>query len=129
MKRPSIFFRLFSVGVFLLSFAFSVSVSAHQVGSQNGNANHQHVYKRSTYGNGVIEGHYAQPPGSRGIVIWRAAPSRSYARTQPGFRIPPRVPPQPSLKQMYKQKPASQMYRQKPVFSKNQRLAPSFYRK
>ena len=105
--KPSITFcRSLLIGITLLGFAVSSSVTAHQVGDPNGKSNHQHVYKPNAYGKGATAGHHAQPAGSRGIVIWQAAPSRSYAKTQPGIKIPSGHTKQPSQKQMYQQKPA-----------------------
>ena len=120
MKSSIILLRTFLVGVFLLSFTFSSLVSAHQVGDPNGKSNHQHVYKSNAYGKGATAGHYAQPAGSNGIVIWQAAPNRSYAKTQPGFKVPSGHSKQPTQKQTYQQKPA---------FSKNQDRTPDLNRR
>ncbi len=102
-------------GFLLIGLVFSSSLGAHQINGSDGKPTHEHVYKTSPYGTGVTVGHYAQPVGSRGIVIWQVAPSRSYARARPGFRIPREPTPQVSQKQMF---------RQKPVFRKTQNRVP-----
>lgn len=120
MNTFSLPLRLLFVGIFLLNGALSSAVMAHQIGDKNGKTDHQHVYKRNAYGKGVTIGHYAQPAGSRGIVIWQASPYRSYAKIRPGFKISQDHAPQPSLKQLYQQKPA---------FSKDQHRTPDFDKK
>ena len=102
--------------VFLLS---STAAWSHDVVDVNGNPTHQHVYKNSGYGNGQIAGHAAKPAGSRGIVLWQAAPSKSYARPQSGMSIP-RNP----FSKKDPKRDAKKMYQQKPAFSKTRDRTP-----
>lgn len=97
----------------------SVSVFAHDVVGLDGKPTHQHVYKNGGFGNGPISGHAAKPAGSRGIVIWDSAPSRSYAKPQTGLRIPSNP-----FSKRDPQRDAKSMYKQKPTFSKNQDRTP-----
>jgi len=108
------------IGFLLTGVVFSSSVIAHELKGLDGKPTHEHVYRRNAYGQGATVGHYAQPAGSRGIVIWQASPSQAYARKQPGFKIPQGHAPQVSQKQMFQQKP---------VFSKEQSRTPSFGKK
>lgn len=117
MKTSSFITRYWAAGVLLLGCTFSSSLFAHQVTGVNGKSNHQHAYKSNAYGKGATEGHYAQPAGSKGIVIWQASPSRTYGKTQPGFKVPKG------------NKSQKQMYGQKPVFTKNQNRTPVLKRK
>jgi len=114
MKTSNTLFHTFAISAFLLCCVFSLSVSAHQVGGQNGNPNHQHVYKSNSYGQGATAGHFAKPAGSNGIVIWQAAPNRGYTKTQPGFKVPSSHTKQTT---------------QKPVFNKNQSHVPNLDKK
>jgi len=120
MKSRNIARSSLLTGFVLTTLAFSTSVIAHQVNGPDGKPTHEHVYKRSTYGSGVVVGHYAQPAGSRGIVIWQGAPNRGYGKAQPGFIIPQGNTPQPSQKQMFQQKP---------TFTRDQRQIPGFNKK
>ena len=105
------------IGFLLTSLVYSSSVVAHELYGSDGKLTHEHVYKRNAYGKGLTVGHYAQPAGSRGIVIWQASPGQGYARKQPGFRIPQGPAPQVSQKQLFQQAP---------VFSKYQSRTPGF---
>jgi len=116
MKIPATLFRSFIVAVLLLSYTFSSTIFAHQVSDTSGKATHKHVYKSNAYGKGATAGHLAKPAGSNGIVIWQAAPNRSYSKTQHGFKVPGGHTKQTSQKQMYQQKP---------VFNKNQNRIPN----
>jgi hypothetical protein len=120
MKTSTVVFRTLSIAIFLFSCTFSMALSAHQVDDPNGKSTHQHVYKRNSYGQGATAGHFAKPAGSNGIVLWQAAPSRSYAKPQPGFKVPNGHTKQSSQKQMYQQKP---------VFNKNQNRVPNLDKK
>lgn len=108
------------IGFLLTSLAYSSSIVAHELYGSEGKPTHEHVYKRNAYGKGVTVGHYAQPAGSRGIVIWQASPSQGYARKQPGLKIPQGPAPQVSQKQLF---------RQAAVFSKYQSRTPGFGKK
>jgi hypothetical protein len=112
--------RFLQSGILLLGLLISTSVLAHDIRTADGQPTHKHVYKKSAYGNGVVTGHYAQPAGSKGIVIWRSSPNRSYAKAQPGFRVPSAHRKQPSAKQIHQQKP---------TFTKEKRKAPDLKRK
>jgi hypothetical protein len=112
--------RFLQSGILLLGLLISTSVLAHDIRTASGQPTHQHAYKKSSYGNGAVAGHVAKPAGSNGIVIWQSAPSRSYAKTQPGFKVPSAHSKQPSAKQTYQQKP---------VFTKEKRKAPDLKRK
>jgi hypothetical protein len=120
MKTSTVVFRTLCIAIFLLSCTFSMALSAHQVDDPNGKSTHQHVYKRNSYGQGATAGHFAKPAGSNGILLWQAAPSRSYAKPQPGFKVPNGHTKQSSQKQMYQQKP---------VFNKNQNRVPNLDKK
>lgn len=114
LKFRSIIYAL--PAAFLLS---SVSAFAHDVVGIDGKPTHQHVYKNGGYGNGRIAGHAAKPAGSRGIVLWQAAPSPTYVKPQTGMSIPSN----PFSKRDPKRDPKN-MYQQKPSFSKDQDRTP-----
>lgn len=120
MKNFSAIPGAFLIGLIFISAVYSSPVAAHEVYGPGDNLTHRHVYKRNAFGQGATAGHYAQPAGSRGIVIWQASPSQSYGRGRAGIRIPNLHSRQPSQKQLYQQKP---------VFSKDQNRTPDFSKK
>jgi hypothetical protein len=112
--------RFLQNGILLLSLFISTSVLAHDIRTASGQPTHSHAYKNSSYGTGAVAGHVAKPAGSNGIVIWQSSPSRSYAKTQPGFKVPSGHAKQPSAKQIHQQQP---------TFTKEKRKAPDLKRK
>ena len=99
-------YRLLIPWILLLGSMISIPVSAHELSGLNGkNPTHQHVYKNSGYGKGLTPGHYAQPAGSNGIVIWSASASKSFGKSQPGFVIPGHYSPK-TQKELFHRKPA-----------------------
>lgn len=114
-------FKLRSVfyGLPLALLLSSGTAFSHDVVGVDGKPTHQHVYKNGGYGNGQISGHAAKPAGSRGIVLWDAASSPTYAKPQTGMRIPSN----PFSKKDPK-RDAKNMYKQKPAFSKNRNRTP-----
>lgn len=61
---------------------------AHQLVNPNGSvAPHQHVYKRSGYGNNYITGHVAPTRHGHNMIIWSPAPTNSYGNSVPRMHI------------------------------------------
>jgi len=114
MKKPIIRLHLFFSVFLLAGLMISVPATAHELKGPDGNSTHKHVYKANSFGKGAAEGHYAQPAGSNGIVIWQSSANRSYAKSQPGFKVPGANNTQAS---------------KKAVFTKEQRKAPDLNRK
>lgn len=124
MNNSNIKLRTFRIGLPLaLVFAATLLIGdtshAHEVIGADGKPTHSHVYKKAPYGNGVIAGHAANPPGSNGIVIWQSAPEQGYNRAQSGMS----VPRDPWSKKNHKSD-QKQMYKQKPAFKKGQSHTP-----
>ena len=62
---------------------------AHDLVSLNGQGqSHQHVARSGAFGSNPQSGHYAKPPGSKGILIWSPSTRSNYGKAQPGMQIP-----------------------------------------
>lgn len=114
MKRLITLRRVVLHSFLLFGLVIAVPGTAHDVKGPDGKPTHKHVYKANSFGKGTTAGHYAQPAGSNGIVIWQSSSSRSYSKTQPGFKVPD---------VNSKQQP------QKATFTKQKRKAPDLIRK
>lgn len=114
MKRLISLRRVVITSFLLFGLVIAVPGIAHDVKGPDGNPTHKHVYKANSFGKGATAGHYAQPAGSNGIVIWQSSPNRGYGKTQPGFKVP-----DTNSKQQPK----------KATFTKQQRKAPDLIRK
>lgn len=80
-----------TAAVLLLAVACLVTsplARAHQLSDPNGAVvPHQHVYKRSSYGNGFVSGHVVQTRHGHNMIIWSPAPSNSFSSSAPQMRI------------------------------------------
>ena len=71
------------------SIASASPTAAHDLVSLNGQGqSHQHVARSGAFGSNPQSGHYAKPPGSKGIVIWSPSTRSNYGKAQPGMQIP-----------------------------------------
>lgn len=75
----------FSLGLLLFG---PVEIQAHQVSNLNGTPiAHNHVYRRSGYGGGLVSGHVAPTRHGHNMIIWMPAPSNSYGSSTQHMRI------------------------------------------
>lgn len=70
-------------------FALSAKpVLAHQLTNVSGTViPHQHVLKRSNYGDGFVVGHVAPTRHGHNMIIWSPAPSSAFGNTVPRMHI------------------------------------------
>lgn len=100
-----------ALGALLTGLAAPSASLAHQLVHADGSISpHQHVYKRSGYGNGFISGHVAPTRHGHNMIIWSPAPSNSY-----GASAPPQMqigkPDRQRLQQPQRQQPQIQNLR------------------
>lgn len=66
----------------------SGTVSAHQLSNLNGGTvQHNHVYKRNSYGQNYTVGHVAPTPHGNDMIIWSPAPGNNFGSSPHQMRI------------------------------------------
>lgn len=78
----------------------SGTASAHQLFDLNGGTvQHNHVYKRNSYGQNYAVGHIAPTPHGNDMIIWSPAPANDFGSSRNQMRIEkPRRPSKPTRK-------------------------------